>query len=119
MGLGTWKAEEIEILTPEGRISMEEAAEKFGNPDFHVDRRTVRRGIWERMAKALNLFQKKPYIDESLCIRCGVCVKSCPVPGKAVEFRNGRKKAPVYDYKKCIRCFCCQEMCPEKAIKVK
>ncbi len=119
MGLGTWKKEEISILTPDGPVTMEEAKERFGKPDFRVDRRRVRYGIWERMAKALNIFQKKPYIDESLCIKCGVCVKSCPVPGKAVDFKNGRKKAPVYDYKKCIRCFCCQEMCPEKAIKVK
>lgn len=119
MGLGTWKKDEIEIVTPEGTLSAEEAAEKFGNPEFRVDRRRERRGMWVRMAKALNIFQKKPYIDETLCIKCGVCVNSCPVSDKALEFKNGRKKAPVYNYKKCIRCFCCQEMCPEKAIKVK
>lgn len=119
MGLGTWKKEEIQLLTPEGEISMEEAVVKYGNPRFHVDRRAVKYGIWEKMAKALNIFQKKPYIEQDRCIRCGICVKSCPVSGKAVDFKNGRQKPPVYDYKKCIRCFCCQEMCPEKAIKVK
>lgn len=119
MGLGTWKEAEIELVTPEGTISMAEAVEKYGNPDFDVDRRQIRRGIWERMAKALNLFQKKPYIEKEKCIRCGVCVKSCPVVGKAVDFSKGKDQPPVYDYKKCIRCFCCQEMCPEKAIKVK
>ena len=66
-----------------------------------------------------NLFQKKPYIDEKLCVRCGICVESCPVDGKAVRFANGKTQVPVYDYRKCIRCFCCQEMCPRKAIKVK
>ena len=71
------------------------------------------------MARALNLFQKKPYIDKEKCIRCGICVKSCPVPQKALNFSKGKGQPPVYDYKKCIRCFCCQEMCPEKAIKVK
>lgn len=75
--------------------------------------------MWERLAKALNIFQKKPYIEPERCIRCGICVKSCPVPDKAVDFRKGRENPPVYDYKKCIRCFCCQEMCPEKAIQVK
>lgn len=119
MGLGTWKKEEIELVTPEGVISMEEAEEKYGNPAFHVDRTVDKNGMWEKMAKALNLFQKKPYIDEKRCIRCGICVKSCPVPGKAVDFKKGNGQPPVYDYKKCIRCFCCQEMCPEKAIKVK
>ncbi len=119
MGLGTWKKEEIEIVTPDGIISMEEAGKKYGNPHFHVDRTVIRRGAWEKMAKALNIFQKKPYIDEKNCKRCGICVKSCPVPGKAVDFKKGKGQPPVYNYRKCIRCFCCQEMCPEKAIKVK
>lgn len=119
MGLGTWKKEEIELWTPEGVISMEEAVARYGNPKFNVDRTVKRENMWTKMAKVLNIFQKKPYIDRSKCISCGICVKSCPVPGKAVRFKNGKEKPPVYDYKKCIRCFCCQEMCPKKAIKVK
>ena len=119
MGLGTWAEEKIELFTPEGQIAMDDAVAQFGNPYFDVDRRASRHGGWERLAKALNIFQKKPYIDAEKCIRCGICVNSCPVPEKAVDFRNGRNNPPVYDYKKCIRCFCCQEMCPEKAIRVK
>ncbi|RHT65233.1 DUF362 domain-containing protein [Ruminococcus sp. AM28-41] len=119
MGLGTWKEEEITLLTPDGEISMSEAVKRYGNPQFNVDRTEVRKNIWTRMAGALNIFQKKPYIEADKCVRCGICVQSCPVPGKAVDFRKGKDKPPVYDYKKCIRCFCCQEMCPKKAIKVK
>lgn len=119
MGLGTWKEEEITLLTPDGGISMSEAVKEYGNPAFNVDRTEVRKNIWTRMAGALNIFQKKPYIESDKCVRCGICVQSCPVPGKAVDFRKGKDKPPVYDYKKCIRCFCCQEMCPKKAIKVK
>ena len=119
MGLGTWKEEEITLLTPDGEISMSEAVKRYGNPQFNVDRTEVRKNIWTRMAGALNIFQKKPYIEADKCVRCGICVQSCPVPGKAVDFRKGKGKPPVYDYKKCIRCFCCQEMCPQKAIKVK
>ena len=119
MGLGTWKEEEIALLTPDGKISMAEAVKKYGNPDFHVDRTEVRKNIWTRMAGALKVFQKKPYIDADKCVRCGICVQSCPVPGKAVDSRKGKGKLPVYDSRKCIRCFCCQEMCPKKAIKVK
>lgn len=119
MGLGMMDPQKIQVVTPEGNMTVEEAARRWGNPSFDVDRRPVRHGKWERLARALNLFQKKPYIDKNKCIRCGICVNSCPVPGKAVDFKKGRKEPPVYDYKKCIRCFCCQEMCPEKAIKVK
>ena len=119
MGLGTWKEEEITLLTPDGEISMAEAVKKYGNPVFNVDRTEVRKNIWTKMAGALKIFQKKPYIEADKCVRCGICVQSCPVPEKAVDFRKGKGKPPVYDYRKCIRCFCCQEMCPKKAIKVK
>lgn len=119
MGLGTWKEEGITLLTPDGEISMSEAVKRYGNPQFNVDRTEVRKNIWTRMAGALNIFRKKPYIENNKCVHCGICVQSCPVPGKAVDFRKGKDKPPVYDYKKCIRCFCCQEMCPKKAIKVK
>ena len=119
MGLGTWKEEGITLLTPDEEISMSEAVKRYGNPQFNVDRTEVRKNIWTRMAGALNIFRKKPYIENDKCVHCGICVQSCPVPGKAVDFRKGKDKPPVYDYKKCIRCFCCQEMCPKKAIKVK
>ena len=59
-------------------------------------------------------------IDPKLCVKCGVCVDSCPVEGKAVQFKDGNKKnPPEYAYDKCIRCYCCQELCPYKAISVK
>ena len=124
MGLGNCREENIEVVVVGedavcNVISMEALIEKYGNPNFNVDRTKVRNNIWTKLAKALNIFQKKPYIEPDKCIRCGICVNSCPVPGKAVEFRNGKNNPPVYDYKKCIRCFCCQEMCPKKAIKVK
>ena len=119
MGLGTWKEEEITLLTPNGEISMSEAVKRYGNPQFNVDRTEVRKNIWTRMAGALNIFQKKPYIEEDKCKKCGICVEACPVEGKALQFKNGRRKPPVYNYHKCIRCFCCQEMCPHKAIQVK
>lgn len=120
MGFGVCSDEKIEIITPDGVMTMGNVSEQFGNPEFNVDRRVVRvGGKWNRIAKTLNIFQKKPYIEKDKCIRCGICVKSCPVPEKAVNFKKGSHQPPVYDYKKCIRCFCCQEMCPAKAIKVK
>ena len=122
MGLGFWQEEHMELLLSEdgGReITLTEAEDKFGKADFHVDRRRARSGAWVRMSRFFNVFQKKPYVDREKCVKCGVCVESCPVEGKAITFADGRKNPPVYNYKKCIRCFCCQEMCPHKAIKVK
>ena len=42
MGLGTWKKEEIEIMTPAGMISMEDAVAQYGNPYFYVYLRVAR-----------------------------------------------------------------------------
>lgn len=119
-GIGTYRQENIQILTPDGEISMEEAAERFGKPDFHVNRSPGQKSkAWSLAGKALKPLQQRPQIDPALCVKCGACVKSCPVEGKALDFRNGKERPPVYDYSKCIRCYCCQEMCPKKAISVK
>ena len=64
----------------------------------------------------LDSISRRPVIHAERCIHCGICVAHCPVPGKALSFRNGKDQPPVYDRKKCIRCYCCQEMCPQKAI---
>lgn len=117
MGLGTADTETIEIVTPEGTLNIKEAVSRYGRADFKVDRRRIKADKWVKMGRVLNLFQKKPYIVQDKCIRCGICAECCPVDTKAVAFSNGRQNPPVYDYKKCIRCFCCQEMCPNKAIE--
>lgn len=119
MGLGRWRDEDIEIVTEDGFVLPEDVMAQFGKKDFKADRRRVKSDGWVRLGRALKIFQKKPYIKAENCVKCGICVESCPVEGKALSFKNGRDKAPVYDYKKCIRCFCCQEMCPHKAIDVK
>ncbi len=135
MGLGSWQEEKIELMLLEDaeadgsaaadglsqakEITVKEAFERYGNGSFRVDRRRAKSDFWVRLGRLFNVFQKKPYILQDKCVKCGVCVDSCPVDGKAVTFADGRKNPPVYDYKKCIRCFCCQEMCPHKAIQVK
>ncbi len=111
-GLGKWKEADIEYLGDNPK--------EFISKDFDIDKGPVKA---ENIAIA-SLFRsialRKPFINESVCIKCGVCVEACPLPDKALSFKDGnRKKPPVYDYKKCIRCYCCQEMCPEEAIDVK
>ena len=115
-GVGTMRAEQIRILTPEGEITCAEAAAKYGQPDFDVRRDKLSRSLFMKLMPLLPFLQDRPTADRKKCVACGLCEKACPVPEKAVHSGNGRKA--VYDYKKCIRCYCCQEMCPAKAISV-
>lgn len=101
------------------RISADELYKKYGNPDFDVDRNGSKKTFLSRFSDVMTGIARRPYIDEKLCIKCGICTEHCPVPGKAVDFRGDKSRPPVYDYKKCIRCYCCQEMCPQHAIKVR
>lgn len=62
----------------------------------------------------------KPVIDKNKCVKCGICVKVCPVTPLALNFdKKGRDYPPEYYYKNCISCYCCQELCPHKAIVLK
>ena len=124
MGLGTYHPENIEVVVvdpelPPVSMTTQEAAERYGNPDFNVIRGRGEVHGWMGLVTRLRIFSPKPRIDASKCVKCGVCVRSCPVEGKAIHFSNGRQNPPVYNYRKCIRCFCCQEMCPHKAIYTK
>ena len=113
-GLGVMDAAHIRVLTPEGELTVKEAAAKYGKADFKVDRGRLDRSIMSRVAFLAPLVQPRPRVDRAKCVACGICEEACPVEGKAVH--SGRGKKAAYDYGKCIRCYCCQEMCPAKAI---
>ena len=115
-GLGVMELSQIEVVTPQGAMSPQEAQARWGNPNFDVFRGQLKTG---RLFKIMSLFpflENRPRVDKAKCVACGVCEEACPVDGKAVHSGGGRKA--VYDYKKCIRCYCCQEMCPAKAIEL-
>jgi uncharacterized protein (DUF362 family)/Pyruvate/2-oxoacid:ferredoxin oxidoreductase delta subunit len=112
-GIGTYRTDEIEIVG--------EAVGDMLQPDFKV----IRAGVGDNALLSYypsirNMLLHRPVIDEQLCERCGICIKACPLPEKALSF-NGRAAGapPVYDYERCIRCYCCQEMCPHRAIERK
>ena len=47
MGLGTWKSSQIDVVTPEGTFTPEQIGERYGNREFHVDRKRSReKQLW-------------------------------------------------------------------------
>ncbi|MFZ5987493.1 MAG: DUF362 domain-containing protein [Bacillota bacterium] len=112
-GLGTYSEEEIEIVG--------DSLNSFIDSSFNVKREHVKPYKAGGVIQFLrNTLVPKPYIEESKCIKCGVCVKMCPVNPKALDWHHGTSDAPpTYIYKRCIRCYCCQELCPESAILIR
>ena len=112
-GIGTYRAEEIEIVG--------EAVGDLLQPEFKVIRTGVRENALLKYYLTIrNLLLPRPEIDEQRCERCGICIRACPLPEKALKFNGqGAGSPPVYDYERCIRCYCCQEMCPHRAIERK
>ncbi|MCR5323868.1 MAG: DUF362 domain-containing protein [Lachnospiraceae bacterium] len=126
LGVGTDREENIDIIVahPDNSgsnviISRSELLDKYGSRQFDVPRKKARLTFLKGFSDVMTRFARRPAINKDQCIKCGICVNHCPVPGKAVDFVNGKDKPPVYDYKKCIRCYCCQEMCPQHAIYVR
>ncbi len=112
-GLGSYQERDIELLG--------DPLESFYSPAFDVKRGTDSdlRKI-PRSAFLKNLIVPKPHIIEAGCVKCGVCIKVCPVKPKVLDWPDGDDtRPPVYDYSRCIRCYCCQELCPESTIDVK
>lgn len=92
--------------------------ESLINPNFDIPKSKLKVEDKNKFS-ILKHAVRRPYIEEDLCKKCGVCVEVCPVEGKAVDWDNmNKQKPPIYDYTKCIRCYCCQEMCPHEAIDV-
>ncbi len=114
-GVGVCDPSKITVATPDGQITVKEAREKYGNKSFDVYRGQEDKGEIRQLRMFRKLLRRRPKINARLCVRCGVCVQSCPVKGGALHLIEG-KKTPVYDYDKCISCYCCQEMCPKRAI---
>ena len=115
-GVGVMDLDRIEIVTPEGAMTAQEAQARWGKPDFDVFRGKLETGGLFKIMSRFPFLENRPKVDKAKCVACGVCEESCPVEGKAVHAGGGKKA--VYDYKKCIRCYCCQEMCPAKAIEL-
>jgi uncharacterized protein (DUF362 family)/Pyruvate/2-oxoacid:ferredoxin oxidoreductase delta subunit len=57
----------------------------------------------------------RPAFSEPDCIRCGKCVKACPVHALTLDNKD---HPPLLRAKVCISCCCCHEVCPADAIRM-
>ena len=53
------------------------------------------------------------YMDESLCINCGKCIKNCCMG----VFVPGERTPQVHPKRRCIQCMHCAAGCPKEAIR--
>ena len=114
-GVGESDVTKIAVVTLGGCLTVPEAQAKYGDKTFDVYRAPEDKGEIKYLRPFKKLIRRRPKIKKDLCVKCGICVKSCPVEGGALHFEK-KGKPPVYDYSKCIGCYCCQEMCPKRAI---
>ena len=99
-----------------GRIEvLGETLESLTVRDFKLPQTMPLRIIPRSVVKALApLIRFRPYIDVSICTRCGLCKSSCAVDAITIE-----KDRCGIDYRRCVRCMCCHELCPHKAISIR
>jgi 2-oxoacid:acceptor oxidoreductase delta subunit (pyruvate/2-ketoisovalerate family) len=57
----------------------------------------------------------RPVVDDTKCVKCGMCELYCPDRTIRVAEVTGKKKI-VIDYAHCKGCLICVEMCPQHAI---
>jgi len=53
-----------------------------------------------------------PWVNEEMCVGCGLCMKGCPV--QAISMVDSR--ACIND-EECIRCGRCHDVCPQEAVR--
>lgn len=63
--------------------------------------------------KLLRYVMGKKKVDHHACVKCGLCVRTCPYNAILMD------EYPVFNEKKCQGCFACYNKCPKKAIYTK
>ncbi|MFA6170399.1 MAG: DUF362 domain-containing protein [Candidatus Margulisiibacteriota bacterium] len=107
-GLGVAALEQIEIA---GATLAELRRTDWARPDqlYKILKRFP--GVAGFLARYIAV---NPEIDQKKCVKCLVCLKSCP----AKTIHQGKDKKVVIDLKNCIHCFCCHELCQYDAVKL-
>lgn len=100
-GLGTLKAEDIEIVGNFETI-----------PDFKLPTTHFSVPADERATVVQTIGSIRPICFTDKCDRCRRCERNCPP--KAITLNP----YPTIDDDKCISCYCCAELCPQGAMEV-
>jgi uncharacterized protein (DUF362 family)/Pyruvate/2-oxoacid:ferredoxin oxidoreductase delta subunit len=107
-GLGKAYIEEISL---EGDPMM--VFKDFEHPhDNSPLKKFMPRKLLGLLKPVINMLSVRPRINNKKCVKCGMCVRSCPA--SAID---GSKF--TIDEKKCIMCFCCRELCKYDAVERK
>ena len=109
----------IDNITPE-QIEIEDQFRNQILPDVAIKEVQFRKKFLDSLPPFVKgiftrLFSYYPYFNKT-CVRCAICVKSCPV--SALKLEKG-DKVPVLDKQKCIKCMCCHELCPYHVVTIK
>ena len=93
MGLGTWRTENIGLLTEEGPVELAEAVQRFGNPGFRVKRNRDRVRGWMGAVGIFKAFRRRPRIRPELCRKCGGLRGELPCGGRCHSFFQRQRGA--------------------------
>jgi len=97
-----------------GRISNAVAGKDIGKiqaPPIPQEEKWVLKELHIYNPEAMATFLPVLNIDTETCIRCGTCVKECPVDGIDIAC------SPIRIQNPCIFCYHCAKVCPTGAIK--
>ena len=66
----------------------------------------------QRTKQPLDFAGAPPAVDAARCVRCGLCVRSCPPGALALKDKQWALNAP-----RCVRCGLCVSVCPHNALR--
>ena len=59
-----------------------------------------------------------PEINKDSCVKCGKCIKSCPIDAISKKIENGKEIIEI-DEDRCLGCGVCVRNCPKKCITLR
>lgn len=112
-----WGALHHDGILP-SRIVVPHSFAHYRIPDAEIKVVKMRTQTLQYIPRPLRFVFRKLYygypVISNRCIKCGICVASCPV--KAINWQEDG--FPKIDKNACIRCMCCHELCSQQAIDI-